>query len=80
MTAESEIRSLLDDLVAATRSKNIDALMRHYASDVLAFDVVDPLTYKGADGLRERAAAWFSSFDGPIHYELRDQALLPPRP
>jgi uncharacterized protein (TIGR02246 family) len=70
MNPESEIRALLDKAVKATRAKDVDALMRHYAPDVLAFDVIDPLQYTGADALRQQAAAWFSSFDGAIHYEL----------
>ena len=72
MNTESEIRTLLDQVVEATRTKNIGAVMRHYAPDVLAFDVIDPLQYSGEGVLRRRGAAWFASFDGPIHYELAE--------
>ena len=75
MNTESEIRALLDHAIKATRAKDIDALMRHYAPDVLAFDVIDPLQYSGAQALRQRAAAWFSSFDGLIHYDLAELSI-----
>ena len=75
MNTESEIRNLLDQVVEATSAKDIDALMHHYAHDVVAFDVVDPLQYSGAAALRQRGAAWFSSFDGPIHYELVELSI-----
>ena len=75
MNAESEIRNLLDQVVEAASAKVIDALMRHYARDVVAFDVVDPLQYSGADALRQRGAAWFGSFDGPIRYELVESSI-----
>jgi len=75
MNTESEIRAVLDHASEATRAKDLDALMRHYAPDVLAFDVIDPLRYSGAEALRQRAVAWFSSFDGLIRYDLADLSI-----
>jgi len=75
MNTESEIRALLDQVVKLTRAKDVDGLMRHYTPDVLAFDVIDPLRCAGADALRQRAAAWFASFDGQIHYDLAELSI-----
>lgn len=72
MNTDSQIRAVLDEVAEATRAKDIDALMRHYDRDVIAFDVIDPLQYAGADALRRRGATWFSSFQDAINYELRD--------
>ena len=41
---EAELRALLEDVSAAVRRKDATALVSPYASDVVAFDVVDPLT------------------------------------
>jgi ketosteroid isomerase-like protein len=41
----------------------------------LSFDVVDPLQKIGSDALRKRAEEWFSSFQGPIGYEIRDLGI-----
>lgn len=73
--AASEIRALIENVAEATRAKNLDALLAHYAPDVLAFDIVNPLRYAGSDALRKRAAEWFSSFQGPIDYEICDLSI-----
>lgn len=68
----AEIKALLEERAAATRAKDVDGAMAHYAHEVVTFDVVAPLLQVGIDGVRERAAAWFATFDGPIGYELHD--------
>jgi ketosteroid isomerase-like protein len=70
--SEAEIRRLLDDLTRAVRDRDVERSLAGYAPDVLAFDLVEPLQHEGSDSLRSRLADWFSSFDGPIGYELRD--------
>ena len=67
---ESEIHALMDNLANAIRAKDLDALMMHYAPDVLTFDLLPPLQYQGADAVRKRASQWFSSFQGPIGLEI----------
>ena len=46
--------------------------MSLYAPDLVAFDVVPPLRYVGADAYRRRWQETFASFSGPIDYEVRD--------
>lgn len=69
---EVKIRALLDARVAAVRAKDLEKLMAHQATDVVAFDLVKPLEHVGAEGVRRRAKDWFASFEGPIDYEIRD--------
>jgi ketosteroid isomerase-like protein len=57
--AEGEVRALIDEWASAVRAKDVDAAMRHYAADVVAFDLAPPLHYAGADSLRSSLAAWF---------------------
>lgn len=52
---EAESRALIEDRVNAVAAKNVRAVMHHHASDVLMFDVVNPLQYVGADTVRARA-------------------------
>jgi ketosteroid isomerase-like protein len=40
--------------------------------DVLSFDVVNSLQSRGSDAERARMQEWFSSFQGPIGYEMHD--------
>ena len=69
---EARIRELIDERVKAVQTKDINGLMAHHASDVLIFDALDPLQYVGSDKVKERAAQWFSWYQGPIGYEVRD--------
>jgi ketosteroid isomerase-like protein len=63
---------LIDGAVKAIRAKDVDGALSNYAPDVLLFDVVNPLRYVGLGSARKRLSEWFSSFQGPIGYELRD--------
>ena len=69
--SEAEIRRLLDDLTRAVRDRDVERSLARYAPDVLAFDLVEPLQHEGSNSLRSRLQDWFSSFEGPIGYELR---------
>lgn len=74
-TSTAEVRRLIDGRVEAVRSKDIDALVAQYAPDVRAFDVVNPLQSAGSEAIRKRLETWFSSFHGPIGFEIRDLVI-----
>jgi uncharacterized protein (TIGR02246 family) len=74
-TAEAEIRALIEEQAEAIRAKDVDGSVSSYAPDVLLFDVVNPLRSTGSEAARGRLAEWFSSFRGPIGYEVRDLAI-----
>lgn len=72
---EAEIRVLMEDIAAACRANDVSALVRNYAPDVTAFDLINPLRYCGKDTVKRRADEWFASFAGPIDYQLRDLSI-----
>ena len=72
---ESQVRAVLEDMAAAIRAKDVDLVMARYAPDVVAFDLLPPLRYKGAEAIRERLSAWFSSFRGTIGFEMREPCI-----
>jgi uncharacterized protein (TIGR02246 family) len=74
--AETEIRELLERRAEATRAKDVDGATAPFAPDVLTFDVVNPLQRVGVEGVRPRTEEWFSSFLGPIGYEMRDVSVI----
>ena len=74
-TEEAQIRKLMDDHAKAVRDKDIAGSISNYAPDILSFDVVNPLQKIGADAVRKHAEEWFSSFQGPIAYEIRDLGI-----
>jgi PhnB protein len=70
---EAEVRTLLDGWAAAIRSKDSDAVLSHYASDLVQFDLAPPLEYSGKNALdKKNLETWFSTFNGPIAYEIRN--------
>lgn len=68
----SQIRKRLDTWTQALHPKDINALMAHYAPDVITFDLRPPLQVQGVDAYRKNFEAWFASVQGPIDYEIRD--------
>lgn len=59
-TEEGQIRQLLNAWTQAVKDKDIDAVMAFYASDIVAFDVIPPLRYVGAEAYRKN---WQMGFD-----------------
>ena len=72
--AEAEIKRVIEDGVKAIRDKNIEGIMALYAPEVVSFDIVPPLQYVGAKAFRKAWEAVFSSFQGPIGYDIHDLA------
>jgi ketosteroid isomerase-like protein len=76
MTAETDIRILLDARTRALHDKDPDATLALYMPGALMFELAPPLATR-VDAVRSREgyAAWFASWDGPIVYETRDFAI-----
>ncbi len=72
---ESEIHAVMDHVADTIRAKDVDALMAHYAPDVLTFDLLPALQYQGANAVRKRVSQWFSSFQGPIGFEILNLSI-----
>lgn len=70
---EIQVRQLIGEQAAGMRERDAEALVSRYAPEVVKFDLDPPLRHSGPavlepDGLRR----WFTGFDGPIGYEVRD--------
>jgi uncharacterized protein (TIGR02246 family) len=74
-TDEVEIRAAINGWAKALRAKDINALMTNYASDVVSFDVVNPLQRRGRDEAKKRAEEWISSWQGPIECEINNLSI-----
>src|SRR5260221_11141044 len=69
---EAAIKRVIEGGVNAVRNKDIGGVMSLYAPEVGSFDIVPPLRYVGADAFRNVWEEVFSSFQGPIGYEMDD--------
>jgi uncharacterized protein (TIGR02246 family) len=69
---DAQIRDLVDSLAQALRAKDLDALMAHYAPDVVVFDLPPPLHRRGADAYRKNFEGWFAMVEGQIDYQVSE--------
>ncbi len=74
-TEDSALRERVESLAQAIRAKDVDAVMAHYAPDVVTYDVMPPLETRGADAYRKNFERWFASMQGPIDYEMVDPRI-----
>ena len=70
--AEAEIRGLIDDWAEAARSFDIDRIMAAYTPDILAYDAIGKLQFKGAQAYREHWQACAAMCPGPMVFEVHD--------
>lgn len=57
---EAEITRLLDEINEAFRAKDLDRIMSLYADDVVAYDMMPPLEFRGKAAYR---VAWRKGFE-----------------
>lgn len=69
---EAVLRKRIEELAQAIRDKDIDRLMTFYASNVVVFDVRPPLDTRGSQAYRQNFERWFSSFEGPLSFDLHE--------
>jgi ketosteroid isomerase-like protein len=72
---DADIRRVVDAQASAVGRGDVDAMVADVADDIVSFDVVNPLRRLGGGSVRERAAAWVASFDGPITWDNRDVVI-----
>ena len=71
-TAEQELRELVEERVAAVRTKDPTPLADRQDPDIVIFDVLPPLYSRGGGAVVEKTRAWFDSYAGDIGYEVHD--------
>ena len=82
---EAQIRELMDAWAEAMRAKDVDAVMSHFAADIVTFDLAPPLQCAGADALRRSLGSLVSHVPRsgrlrgarPDHHDRRRRSLLP---
>ncbi|MQM26265.1 YybH family protein [Glycomyces albidus] len=68
---EAAIRERIGMIVEGLRAKDLDAIARVYAEDVVSFDVEPPLQHVGVDAKLKNWTNVFAMF-AEIDYEVRD--------
>jgi PhnB protein len=72
-TIETDVQALIEDWANALRKKDAAAVVSLQTEDFVQFALAPPLRAEALD--RDGLEDWFSSWDGPINYEIRDQTI-----
>ncbi len=77
VTAEAEIRELVNSYVNAIRSTDVERITSHYADDILAFDAIAALRFKGVEAYKAhwRACMEMCPGDGMGIFELHELSI-----
>jgi ketosteroid isomerase-like protein len=69
---EAQIRARIDEWAKAARAKDIDRVMSHYAPDVVAFDAIAALQFKGAEAYKKHWETCCAMCPGPTVFEIHN--------
>ncbi len=72
---ETPVHTALDTYVQAVQNKDFDTLKSCYAPNLLAYDMLPPLAYKGFQAYGKLWETCFSCFEGPIQYHQHDAQI-----
>lgn len=71
-TDEQRIRQLLERWADATRTGSHDEVLANHAPEVVIYDVLPPMKYKGADAYRESWDEWQPETAEPGLFEFEE--------
>lgn len=69
---ETELRSQLEDWARAVRARDVEHIFTHYAPDIVAFDAIAQLQFKGAEAYRKHWETCMAMCSGPMIFELHE--------
>src|SRR5690349_14733791 len=64
------IRAVIDAIIKAVRTTDVEAFLRHAAPDIVVFDMLAPLEQKGWDAVRRSWRVALGPFEGVIEYDV----------
>ena len=70
--AEAEIRALQDNWLKLVDTKDVERIMSLYAPDVVAFDAITQLRFKGRESYGKQWEACLAMCPGPMAFEIHD--------
>ncbi len=70
--AETDIRNLIESWEKAASAGNLDAIMSHYAPEVIAYDAIAALQFKGAEAYKKHWKMCLEMCSGPMTFKMHD--------
>lgn len=75
MSAHTEIQALINTYREAVMTKNVDKVMALYADDIVSFDAIKALQFKGKAAYRAHWEACMQMCPGPHVFEFHEIAI-----
>jgi len=73
VTAEAEVREVLNSWLKAVKASDVRAITSHYAPDILAFDAIAALQFKGVEAYGKHWEKCLTMCDhGSMIFEIHD--------
>lgn len=69
---EARIRELIDNWAVKFRAKDLDGIMSIYAPEIVSFDAIAQLQFKGVEAYKKHWEACLSFCQGPIIFEMHE--------
>jgi uncharacterized protein YndB with AHSA1/START domain/ketosteroid isomerase-like protein len=70
---QEKIRAIFGDRTNALFCKSVDLAVKHFAEDLVSYDLAPPLEHVGPG--RQGLQDWFDTWDGPIAFAMGDLTL-----
>lgn len=69
-TVNSELKALTDSWEKANQARDVDAILGHYAEDLVAFDAILQLQFKGREVYKAHWKNCLEMCQGPMTFEV----------
>jgi ketosteroid isomerase-like protein len=70
-TDETAIRTVIEEWAAAVRRRDMEAILRDHAEDIVMFDVPPPLESRGADAYKTTWGVFFRWTRDPVAFDIQ---------
>lgn len=74
-TAESEVRTVLEEWAAATRQNRREDILKHHSANLVIFDVLPPMKYESAESYRRSWEEWQPDTQGEVVFNLENLTI-----
>ncbi|MGE1176106.1 SgcJ/EcaC family oxidoreductase [Pseudomonas sp. BW7P1] len=75
MSTQAQIQAIIDTYRQAVMTKDVDKVMTLYADDILSFDAINALQFKGKEAYRAHWIACMEMCPGPHIFEFHEIAI-----
>jgi uncharacterized protein (TIGR02246 family) len=72
---EAAIREIVEDWASAVRKRDLPAVLRNHATDILMFDVPPPFQSKGIEAYRKTWDLFFSWAPDPAVFDIKEMHI-----